>query len=184
MSKRHQRISFKQRVSVVIKWSIYLRNISYACIIVHIVFNSFHFLFEQTVINCSGVQKLILPFCLKHLLRRVWNEIFRTLLESTSEISLGNCKHGWRLVQSFFFRCYFIRFYIKLNQIFLVKLLFWPINYDCPNSILCRWNRWCYKNTIRIKNVLTSICNSWSVFREGGTKFVPLETRLHIVNFS
>ena len=41
-----------------------------------------------------------------------------------------------------------------------------------------------YKNAIRIKNVLTSICDSWSVFREGGTKFAPLETRLHIVDFS
>ena len=31
---------------------------------------------------------------------------------------------------------------------------------------------------------LMSICNSWSVFREVGTKFVPSETRLHIVYFS
>ena len=58
------------------------------------------------------------------------------------------------------------------------------INYDCTDSILCWWNRGCYKNTIRIKNALTSICNSWSVFQEGGKKFVPSETRLHIVNFS
>ena len=31
-----------------------------------------------------------------------------------------------------------------------------------------------YNNTIRIKNVLKSICNSWSVFREGGTNFSPV----------
>ena len=30
---------------------------------------------------------------------------------------------------------------------------------------------------------LMSICNSWSVFREVGTKFVPSETRSHIVYF-
>ena len=34
------------------------------------------------------------------------------------------------------------------------------------------------------KTYLTSIFNSWSVFREGGTKYVPSETRLHIVDFS
>ena len=60
----------------------------------------------------------------------------------------------------------------------------WLINYDCTDSILCWWNRGCYKNTIRIKNALTSICNSWSVFQEGGKKFVLSETRLHIVKFS
>ena len=41
----------------------------------------------------------------------------------------------------------------------------------------------CKKNA-RIKNVLMPICNSWSVFWEGGTKFVLSETRLHIVDFS
>ena len=46
ITKKHQRISFKQRVLVMIKWSIYLCNISYACIMVQVVFNSFHFLFE------------------------------------------------------------------------------------------------------------------------------------------
>ena len=71
---------------------------------------------------------MILPFCLKRLLRRVLNEMFRTLLECPSEISFGNCKHWlectsknsfgnckhWQhLVQIFFFIGYFIRSYIN-----------------------------------------------------------------------
>ena len=34
------------------------------------------------------------------------------------------------------------------------------------------------------KTYLTPICNSWSVFQEHGTKFLPSETRLHIFDFS
>ena len=34
------------------------------------------------------------------------------------------------------------------------------------------------------KTYLTSICNSWSVFSEGGTKFVLSETGLHTAYFS
>ena len=91
-----------------------------------------------------------------------WNAHLRFLSET---VNIGDI-----LFRVFFIR-YFIRFYIKL------KWLFSPINYDSTNSILCWWNRWCYKNTIRTKNVLTSIvivieiCNSWSIFREGGTNF-------------
>ena len=33
------------------------------------------------------------------------------------------------------------------------------------------------------KTHLTPVCNSWSIFRKGGTKFVPSETGLHIVDF-
>ena len=41
----------------------------------------------------NGLQNFILPFCLKRLLQRVRNEMFRTLLECTSEISFENYKH-------------------------------------------------------------------------------------------
>ena len=34
------------------------------------------------------------------------------------------------------------------------------------------------------KTYLTSVCKSWSVFWEGGTKFVLSVTRLHTVSFS
>ena len=43
-------------------------------------------------------------------------------------------------------------------------------------------------DAIRIKSEsnthLTSICNRWSLFREGGTKYFPSEVRLHIADFS
>ena len=51
-------------------------------------------------------------------------------------------------------------------------------------KIIFLQNKNCCKNTLRIKNILTSICNSWSVFREVGIKFDLSETRLHTVNFS
>ena len=52
------------------------------------------------------------------------------------------------------------------------------------------WIQFCVDGTGNVirtqesKTYLTSICNNWSVFREGGTRFVPSETRLHIVDFS
>ena len=44
--------------------------------------------------------------------------------------------------------------------------------------------QYCVDVTGDVKAYLMSVCNSWSVFREGETKFVPSETRLHIVDFS
>ena len=76
LTKRYQRISFKQRVSVIIKWSISLRYLS---------FFSFSYWINSNKLY-SGVQNLILPLCLKRLLQRVWNKMFGTLLECSSTL--------------------------------------------------------------------------------------------------
>ena len=39
------------------------------------------------------------------------------------------------------------------------------------------------KLQLESKTYLTSICNSWSIFREGRTKFVPWETRSILSTF-
>ena len=44
-------------------------------------------------------------------------------------------------------------------------------------------NKNCYKTRIESKMYLTLVCNSWSIFQEGGTKFVPLETRAILLAF-
>ena len=53
------------------------------------------------------------------------------------------------------------------------------------------WIQYCVDGTgdviriqLELKTYLMSVCNSWSIYWEGGAKFVSLETRLHIVNFS
>ena len=75
ITKRHQRISFKQRA---------LNNS-----LVSLQFFSFSFWINNNELD-SGVESLILPFRLKRLLRCVCNEIIRALLECTSEISFGD----------------------------------------------------------------------------------------------
>ena len=71
-----------------------------------------------------------------------------------------------------------LTFFLNFSRCLIVKKLLWLLS--TSNKEMYVYIRMWWES----KTYIMSICNSCSVFRKGGIKFVPSESRLHIVDFS